>query len=157
MTTKTNAVRILEGAGVAFDLREYYFDEEHFNAEMVANELRMAPETVFKTLIAHGDRTGYLFALIPANTELDLRALADVSGNKRIEMAPLRDVRDLTGYMRGAVTVLGAKRAYPVFIEETMQLWPAVAISAGARGAQIVLSPADLIQITAAQLADIAR
>jgi len=157
MGTKTNAARILEQAGVAFELREYHFDEEHFSAESVAAELGMPPETVFKTLIALGDATGPLFAVIPAGTELDLRALAAASGNRRIEMAPLRDVLDLTGYMRGAVTVPGAKRAYPVFIDETVQLWPAVAISAGARGLQIVLAPDDLIRIAGAQLADIAH
>jgi Cys-tRNA(Pro)/Cys-tRNA(Cys) deacylase len=157
MGVKTNAARLLEQAGVAFELREYEFDEEHFSAERVAADLGMAPETVFKTLIALGDQTGPVFAVIPAGAELDLRALAGVSGNKRVEMAPLRDVLDLTGYMRGAVTAPGAKRAYPVFMDETAQLWPAVAISAGARGLQIVLAPFDLIRVTGATLADIAR
>ena len=154
---KTNAMRVLERAGIPFEVREYELDEEHFSAERVAALVGMAPETVFKTLIAHGDKTGYLFALIPAGTELDLRSLASVSGNKRVELAPLRDVLELTGYVRGAVTPLAAKRAYPVFVDETVELWPQVALSGGQRGLQLVLAPADLIRITAAQLADIAR
>ena len=154
---KTNAMRVLERAGISFEIREYELDEEHFSAERVATLVGMAPETVFKTLIAHGDKTGYLFAMIPAGTELDLRPLAAAFGNKRVELAPLRDVLDLTGYVRGAVTPLAAKRAYPVFVDETVELWPQVALSGGQRGLQLVLSPPDLIQITAAQLADIAR
>lgn len=154
---KTNAMRVLERAGVAFELREYHLEEEAFSAERVAALVGMAPETVFKTLIAYGDSTGYLFALIPAGTELDLKALAAASGNKRVELAPLRDVLEVTGYMRGAVTVLAAKRTYPVFVDETVELWPQVAISAGARGVQIVLDPADLLRVIGAQSADIAR
>jgi Cys-tRNA(Pro)/Cys-tRNA(Cys) deacylase len=154
---KTNAMRVLERAGIAFETREYELDEEHFSAERVAALVGMAPETVFKTLIAHGDKTGYLFAMIPAGTELDLRALAAASGNKRVELAPLRDVLDLTGYVRGAVTPLAAKRAYPVFVDETVELWPLVALSGGQRGQQLVLAPVDLIKVVAARLADIAR
>jgi Cys-tRNA(Pro)/Cys-tRNA(Cys) deacylase len=150
-------MRALQRAGVAFECREYDLDEEHFSAERVAALIGMAPETVFKTLIAHGDRTGYLLAMIPADTELDLRSLAAASGNKRVELAPLRDVLELTGYVRGAVTPLAAKRAYPVFVDETVELWPQVALSGGQRGLQLVLAPADLIRITSARLADIAR
>ena len=145
---KTNAMRVLERAGIPFQIREYELDEEHFSAERVAALVGMAPETVFKTLIAHGDKTGYLFALIPAGTELDLRSLAAVSGNKRVELAPLRDVLDLTGYVRGAVTPLAAKRAYPVFVDETVELWPQVALSGGQRGLQLVLAPSDLIELS---------
>ena len=153
---KTNAMRVLERAGVSFQLREYQLDEEEFSAERVAALVGMAPETVFKTLIAHGDQTGYLFALIPAGTELDLKALATASGNKRAELAPLRDVLEVTGYPRGAVTVLAARRAYPAFIDETVELWPQVAISAGLRGLQIVLAPADLLRVSGARPVDIA-
>jgi len=112
---------------------------------------------VFKTLITQGDRTGHLFALIPAGTELDLKLLAESSGNKRVEMVPLRQVLELTGYMRGAVTPLAAKRAYPVFIDETVELWPMVSISGGMRGLQILLAPSDLLRVTSARLVDIAR
>jgi Cys-tRNA(Pro)/Cys-tRNA(Cys) deacylase len=117
----------------------------------------MAPETVFKTLLLRGDRTGYLFALLPAGAEVDLRSLALASGDKRVEMAPQRDVQGLTGYVRGAVTVLAAKHAYPVFVDETVELWPLVGVSGGAHGLEIVLAPADLLRITGAQQADITR
>jgi len=152
---KTNAVRLLERAGIVHELRQYHLDEKCFSAEQVAAELNMPPERVFKTLITRGDKTGHLFALIPAGTELNLRALAVTSGNKRVEMVPLRDVLALTGYVRGAVTALAAKRPYPVFIDESVELWPAVAISAGARGLQIVLAPQDLVHTTDAQIADL--
>jgi Cys-tRNA(Pro)/Cys-tRNA(Cys) deacylase len=154
---KTNAVRLLERAGIPFELRSYRVDDDHVNAEEVAAALKMPPEMVFKTLITQGDRTGHLFALIPAGTELDLKLLAEASGNKRVEMVPLRQVLELTGYMRGAVTPLAAKRAYPVFIDETVELWPMVSISGGMRGLQILLAPSDLLRVTSARLVDIAR
>lgn len=157
MAVKTNAVRILERAGIAFELREYSYDQRTFSAEDAARQVGMAPERVFKTLLLHGDRTGYLFALIPAGTELDLRSLALASGDKRVELTPQREVQRLTGYLRGAVTVLAARHAYPAFIDETVELWPQVGISGGAHGLEIVLAPADLLHITGAQPADIAR
>jgi Cys-tRNA(Pro)/Cys-tRNA(Cys) deacylase len=155
--TKTNAVRALDRAGAAYELREYDIDESDLSAERAAAKLDMQPETVFKTLITRGDRSGPLLACIAAGTELDLRALGEASGNKRVEMVPLKEVLDLTGYMRGAVTPLALKRAYPVFIDETVELWPIVGISGGMRGLEILLAPADLIRITKATLADIAR
>jgi Cys-tRNA(Pro)/Cys-tRNA(Cys) deacylase len=154
---KTNAVRLLERAGIAFELRCYPVEDDHLSAEEMAAALKIPPEMVFKTLITRGDRSGHLFALIPAGTELDLRSLAEASGNKRVEMVPLRQVLELTGYMRGAVTPLAAKRAYPVFIDETVELWPTVSISGGMRGLQILLSPADLLRVISARLVDIAR
>jgi Cys-tRNA(Pro)/Cys-tRNA(Cys) deacylase len=157
MAPKTNAVRILERAGIDFELREYTYDERTFSAEDAARQVGMAPETVFKTLLLRGDRTGYLFALLPAGAEVDLRSLALASGDKRVEMAPQRDVQGLTGYVRGAVTVLAAKHAYPVFVDETVELWPLVGVSGGAHGLEIVLAPADLLRITGAQPADITR
>jgi Cys-tRNA(Pro)/Cys-tRNA(Cys) deacylase len=154
---KTNAVRTVERAGVSYELREYPIDESDLSAERAAEKLGMEPETVFKTLITRGDRTGPLLACIPAGTELDLRALSEVSGNKRVEMVPLKEVLDLTGYIRGAVTPLAVKKPYPVFIDETVELWPIVGISGGMRGLEILLAPSDLIRITNATLADIAR
>jgi Cys-tRNA(Pro)/Cys-tRNA(Cys) deacylase len=154
---KTNAVRLLERAGIPFELRSYGVEDEHLSAEEVAAALEIPPETVFKTLITRGDRTGHLFALIPAGTELDLKLLAEASGNKRVEMVPLRQVLELTGYIRGAVTPVAAKRAYPVFIDETAELWPTVSISGGMRGLQILLAPSELVRVTSARLVDIAR
>jgi Cys-tRNA(Pro)/Cys-tRNA(Cys) deacylase len=157
MTSKTNAVRVLERAGIPFELREYTYDERTFSAEDAAAQVAMAPETVFKTLLLRGDRSGYLFALIPAGSEVDLRGLALASGDKRVELVPQREVQGLTGYLRGAVTVLAARHAYPVFVDETVELWPQIGISGGAHGLEIVLAPADLLRITGAQPADIAR
>ena len=154
---KTNAVRLLERAGIRYELRSYRVEETHLSAEEVAAEIKMPPEMVFKTLVTEGDRTGHLFALIPAGTEFDLKLLAEASGNKRVGMVPLRQVLELTGCMRGAVTPLAAKRAYPVFIDETVELWPMVSISGGMRGLQVLLAPSDLLRVTSARLVDIAR
>jgi Cys-tRNA(Pro)/Cys-tRNA(Cys) deacylase len=117
----------------------------------------MQPERVFKTLITHAEPSGYLFALLPAGTELSLKLLAIASGNKRVELVPLRDVLELTGYMRGAVTPLATKKPYPVYIDETAELWETIGISGGMRGLEIVLAPADLIRVTNATIADLVR
>jgi Cys-tRNA(Pro)/Cys-tRNA(Cys) deacylase len=154
---KTNAMRLLEREGVRFEVREYEVDESDLAAERVAAQIGLAPEWVFKTIITIGDATGPIFALAPAGTHVVPRLLAAASGNKRVEVAPLRDVLALTGYVRGAVTALGAKRAYPVYIDETAELWPFVSISAGVRGRQILIAPTDLVRVTTATLADIAR
>jgi Cys-tRNA(Pro)/Cys-tRNA(Cys) deacylase len=154
---KTNAVRLLEQAGIPFELRQYAVDENDLSAENVAAKIGLPPEQVFKTLIAQGDVTGYLFALLPAGTELDPRLLAKASGNKRVEMVALRDVQAVTGYLRGGVSPLAAKKPYPVFIDETALLWDVVSFSAGVRGLQILIAPDDLIRITSAHLADLLR
>lgn len=154
---KTNAIRHLERAGVRFAILEYEVDESDLSVESAARKLGMAPETVFKTIIVRGDKTGPLFALIPGGAVLDEKRLAAASGNKRIDVVPLKEVHELTGYIRGAVTVLAAKRAYPVFIDETMELWDQVGVSGGRRGLEIVLRPGELVRVTGASLADIAR
>ena len=154
---KTNAIRLLDQAQIPYDLRPYEVDENDLSAESVADKIGLPPEQVFKTLIAQGDVTGYLFALLPAGTELDPRLLAKASGNKRVEIVPLREVQAVTGYIRGGVSPLAAKKAYPVFADETMQLWETISISAGMRGLQILLAPDDLIRITSATLADLIR
>lgn len=108
-------------------------------------------------MLVRGDRNGLCFAVIPANTELDLKALATLSGDRKVEVVPLKEVQPLTGYIRGGVTVLGAKKAFPVYAEETIQLWDKISVSAGVRGTQIILSPNDYIRVSAAILGDIAR
>lgn len=153
---KTNAVRLLEGLGVAHELREYQVDPEDLAAETVAAKIGMPPEQVFKTLVARGDRNGVCFAVVPGNAELNLKSLAVVSGNRKIDLVPLKEVQPLTGYIRGGVTVLGAKKAYPVYADETIHLWDRISISAGVRGTQIVLSPDDYARVTGAVVADIA-
>lgn len=154
---KTNAVRLLEALGIPYELREYTVDPEDLAAESVAAKIGMPPEQVFKTLLARGDRNGPCFAVIPGNTELDLKALAAVSGNRKVELAALKEVQPLTGYIRGGVTVLGAKKAFPVYADETMELWDNISISAGVRGTQMILRPRDYLRATAAIPAAIAR
>lgn len=154
---KTNAVRLLDRLGVQYELREYAVDPDDLAAETVAAKIGMPAEQVFKTLLARGDRNGLCFAVIPGNCELDLKALAGASGDRKIELAPVKDLQALTGYIRGGVTVLGARRAFPVYADETIQLWDRISISAGVRGTQIILNPQDYLRATGAKLADIAR
>ncbi len=154
---KTNAIRQLERAGIPFRTIEYPVDEADLSVENTARKLGMEPETVFKTIIVRGDRTGPLFALIPGGAVLDEKRLATASGNKRVDVVPLKDVHELTGYIRGAVTVLAAKKAYAVYIDETAELWETIGVSGGRRGLEIIVKPADLVRISEARLADIAR
>lgn len=156
-TSRTNAVRILEDAGIAFQLRSYEVDPEDLRAETVAAKVGLPAEQVFKTLVVKGDRNGVCLAVIPGNTELDLKALARLTGDRKIILAPLREVQSLTGYIRGGVTAIACRKAYPVFIDETAILFDVIAISAGARGLQIVLHPGDYIRIVSATACDIGR
>lgn len=149
---KTNAVRMLEAQGIEFELRTYVIDDEHFTAEQVAELVKLPYERVFKTLITIGDRSGPILAMVPAGTDLDLKLLAEASGDKKVELAPLKRVLELTGYERGSVTPLGIKRTYPVYIEETAILWETIALSGGKKGLQIVLKPQDLIDVLQARL-----
>ena len=154
---KTNAARILDRENVRYELREYEVDESDLSAPHVAEAIGMAPEQVFKTLVVRGDRSGILMACIPANTELDLKALAAASGNKKVELVAVKEVLGLTGYIRGGVSPIGGKKPYPVYIDETGDLWDSIAVSAGIRGCQMVLAPVDLIRIVEAQRCAIAQ
>ena len=154
---KTNAARLLDGLRISYELREYEVDPEDLAAETVAAKIGLPPEQVFKTLIARGDRNGVCFAVIPANTELDLKALAEAHEDRKIQLVPLKEVQPLTGYIRGGVTALGAKKAYPVYLDETAELFDVISVSAGIRGTQLLLAPADYICATKARTADIAR
>jgi Cys-tRNA(Pro)/Cys-tRNA(Cys) deacylase len=144
-TMKTNAVRLLDTLGVRHEVREYAIDPEDLEAETVARKIGLPPEQVFKTLVARGDRNGVCLAVVPANMELDEKALARLTGDRKLELAPLKEVQPLTGYVRGGVTALACKREYPVFVDETVELFDAISVSAGARGMQIVLKPADYL------------
>ena len=154
--TKTNAMRILDGLGVGYEVREYAVDEEHLDAVTVALKVGLPPEQVFKTLVVRGDRNGCCFAVIPGDMELDLKALAKLAGDRKMEMVPLKEVTPLTGYVRGGVTVLGARKAYPVYVDFTVELWDVVSVSAGARGTQLLLAPADYLAATQAATGEIA-
>lgn len=152
---KTNAARILDEKKIEYILIEYAVDEEHLDAVHVAQEVGLPPEQVFKTLVVRGDKTGPVFAVIPGNGELDLKALAKASGNKRAEMVHLKEVLPLTGYIRGGCSPLGAKKNYQVYLDETCILWDKIAISAGLRGMQIFLNPDDLVKATGAVVVNI--
>jgi Cys-tRNA(Pro)/Cys-tRNA(Cys) deacylase len=153
---KTNAVRLLEEMGVPHELREYEVDPDDLTAETVAAKVSLPPGQVFKTLVARGDRNGVCFAVVPGDCRLDLKALARLTGDRKVETVPLKEVQPLTGYVRGGVTVLGAKKAYPVYVDETVELFDVVSVSAGARGLQVLLAPADYLRATGAWLGPIA-
>ena len=154
---KTNAARILDGLNIQYDLREYKVDETDLSAVSVANKVGMPAEQVFKTLVARGDRNGVLMACVPGDMELDLKELAALSGNKKVEMVALKEVQPLTGYIRGGVSPLGPKKRYPVFLDQSAVNWPRIAVSAGIRGCQLVVAPQDLVQAVDAKLGPIAR
>jgi Cys-tRNA(Pro)/Cys-tRNA(Cys) deacylase len=152
----TNAARILQRLGIHFELREYEVDEADLSAENVAGKVGLPLDQVWKTLVARGDRTGVLFAVLAGSATLDCKALAKLSGNRRVETVPLKEVQPLTGYIRGGVTTLGGKKDYPVFVDETIALFDVVAVSAGVRGTQILLTPADYLRATGATVGAIA-
>jgi Cys-tRNA(Pro)/Cys-tRNA(Cys) deacylase len=154
---KTNGARFLENLGIAFELREYEVDPEDLSATTVAKKIGMPAEQVFKTLLTAGGPGVCVFAVIPGNEELDFKKLARAAGLRKAEMVPLKDVQPLTGYVRGGVTVFGAKKAYPVFVDETAILFDRISVSAGTRGTQLVLSPDDYMSAAEAQTADLTK
>lgn len=141
---KTNAARMLDDLKIKYRLLEYKVDEEHLDAVHVAAEVGMPAAQVFKTLVVRGDKSGIVFAVIPGDAELNLKALAKASGNKRAELVSLKEVLPLTGYIRDGCSPLGAKKNYPVYMDSTSNNWQEIAISAGQRGMQIIAAPADL-------------
>jgi Cys-tRNA(Pro)/Cys-tRNA(Cys) deacylase len=161
-TTKTNAARLLDGLGISYETRTYEVDPYDLTAISVARKIGMPPEQVFKTLLTKvagaGPReTTHLFAVIPGDSELDLKKLAHAAGVKKVELASLKDVEPLTGYIRGGVTVFGARTAFPAYVDETIELFYQISVSAGQRGIQIVLSPANYIRATEAIVADLTK
>ncbi len=156
-TKKTNAARILDSMGIPYALKEYPVDINDLSAVNVAAKVGMPVRQVFKTLVARGDKTGVLMACIPGDGELDLKALAAVSGNKKTEMVHLKEVQGLTGYIRGGCSPLGAKKEYPVYLDSSAKDWDTIAISAGKRGEQILLAPMALVRAVKATVAAISR
>lgn len=148
MAPKTNAARLLDQMGIRYELREYEVDPEDLAAETVAAKIGLPPEQVFKTLVARGDRNGTCLAVIPGDQELDLKALASAAGERKIQLVPVKELQGLTGYIRGGVTALASKRDYPVYVDETIELFDVVSISAGMRGLQILIAPADYLRAT---------
>ncbi|WP_437751483.1 Cys-tRNA(Pro) deacylase [Sorangium sp. So ce1389] len=153
---KTNAARILDGLGIQYELRTYEVDPSDLTASTVARKIGLPPEQVWKTLVARGDRHGACFAVVPGNAQLDLKAMARLTGDRKVDTVPLKEVQPLTGYVRGGVTALGAKKAYPVYADETIELFDVVSVSAGVRGTQILVSPGDYLRATRATVGAIA-
>jgi Cys-tRNA(Pro)/Cys-tRNA(Cys) deacylase len=149
---KTNAARQLDKLGLPYRLQEYEFDPDDVSAQAVAAKVGLPLEQVFKTLVARGDRTGVLLAVVPGSGELDLKALAKLSGDRKVETVALKEVQPLTGYIRGGVTALACKKDYPVFVDETIELFDEISVSAGQRGAQLILAPADYLKATNAKV-----
>jgi Cys-tRNA(Pro)/Cys-tRNA(Cys) deacylase len=154
---KTNAARILDQLGIHYELREYDVDVDDLAAETVARKIGLPPEQVFKTLVARGDRNGLCMAVIPGDQELDLKALAETAGERKVQLVPVKELQALTGYIRGGVTALGAKHEFPVFADETLELFDVISISAGRRGLQILTAPADYLRATKARVAALAH
>jgi Cys-tRNA(Pro)/Cys-tRNA(Cys) deacylase len=151
---KTNAVRILESANINFDTFEYAFDDEALDAITVAEKINAEPEQVFKTLVCKGD-SGYFVFCIPGNFELSLKKAAAASGVKKIEMLPLKELTNVTGYVRGGCSPVGMKKLFPTFIDETALLFDKIYVSAGVRGMQLFINPNDLVRIIGAKFADL--
>ncbi len=156
MPVKTNAARYLDQLGIGYELREYEVDPNDLAAETVAAKIGLPAEQVFKTLVARGDRNGPVMAVIPGDQALDLKALAAAAVERKIQLVPVRELQGLTGYIRGGVTALAAKRDFPVFVDETIELFDVVSVSAGLRGLQILIAPVDYLRATEATIAPLA-
>ncbi|MGF1482116.1 MAG: Cys-tRNA(Pro) deacylase [Cyanophyceae cyanobacterium] len=153
---KTNAVRLLDNLGIEYQLLTYSVDPDDLAAQSAAAKLDFPPEQLFKTLVARGSQVGVCFAVVPANVQLSFKALAKLAGDRKLETVPLKAVQSLTGYIRGGVTALAARKNYPVYIDETCQHFEKIAVSAGVRGMLIQLAPADYIRATQGMLGAIA-
>lgn len=155
MNAKTNAVRLVEQAGIPCEEAFYEFDEHDLNGMHAAEALNYPPEQVFKTLVARGGRTGINVFCIPVCCELDLKKAARAAGDKSMELVAVKELLQLTGYIRGGCSPVGMKKKYPTYLDETCILWDKIAVSAGARGHQLILNPQSLAQLISAELADI--
>jgi Cys-tRNA(Pro)/Cys-tRNA(Cys) deacylase len=154
---KTNAARILESLAIPYTLQEYEVDPEDLSAIAVARKIALPVEQVFKTLLTTTGSEQYAFAVIPGDAELDFKKLARAAGARKAEMVSLKDVQPLTGYIRGGVTVFGAKKDFPVFADETIELFDFISVSAGQRGTQILLAPQDYLRVAQATVADLTK
>lgn len=154
---KTNAARLLDRAKIAYELVPYRVDEEHLAATHVAEQLGEEIACVFKTLVLKGDRTGYFVCVVPGNHEVDLKAAARVSGNKKVDLIPMKELLPVTGYIRGGCSPIGMKKSFPTYIHTSVEAQPFIYISAGVRGLQLKIAPADLIAYVRATVTDISR
>jgi len=154
---KTNAARLLDSLGIVYEPRRYEVDPDDLTAISVARKIGLPAEQVFKTLLTRTQNGGHLFAVIPGDAELDLKKLAHAASVKKVELASLKEVEPLTGYVRGGVTVMAARTAFPAFADETIALHDLISISSGQRGTQLLLAPADYLRATTATLADLTK
>jgi len=154
---KTNAARLLDSLGIPYELRGYEVDPDDLSAISVARKIGLPPHQVFKTLLTQTNTGDHLFAVIPGDAELDLKKLAQAANAKKVELASLKDVEPLTGYIRGGVTVMGARKPLPTYADETIEFFDIISVSAGLRGLQLVLAPADYLGATSAFLADLTK
>jgi Cys-tRNA(Pro)/Cys-tRNA(Cys) deacylase len=154
---KTNAARLLDSLGIVYELREYEVDLEDLSAIAVARKIGLPAEQVFKTLLTRASSGEFFFAVVPGDCELDLKKLAAAAGVKKVELASLKDVEPLTGYVRGGVTVMAARTDFPAFVDETIELHEVISISAGLRGVQLLMAPADYLRATGGKLADLTK
>ncbi len=155
-TEKTNTARLLDKAGISYKLIPYEFDENDLAAQHVADSLGQDIARVFKTLVLHGDRTGHIVCVVPGNGEVDLKALAKASGNKKVEMIPMKDLLSVTGYIRGGCSPVGMKKRFPTFFHTTALDFDTIYVSAGVRGLQLEIAPSDLIGFVGATVASVA-
>ena len=154
---KTNAARFLDSLGIKYELREYTVDPEEFSALIVAEKIGLPPEQVFKTLLCVTSEREHVFAVVPGNDELDFKKLARAVGARKAEMVSLKEVEPLTGYVRGGVTVFGAKKNFSAYVDETIELFDVISVSAGTRGTQMVLSPEDYLRASVATIAALTK
>ena len=154
---KTNAARLLDKAGIRYELIPYEVDENDLAAGHIAAQLGEPLEQVFKTLVLDGDRTGHFVCVVPGNAEVDLKAAARVSGNKKCDLIPMKELLETTGYIRGGCSPVGMKKPFPTYFHSTAMDFPYIYVSAGVRGLQFKIAPADLVAYTGAVVADIAK
>ena len=155
-TDKTTAARLLDKVGISYKLIPYEFDENDLAAQHVADSLGQPIERVFKTLVLHGDKTGHIVCVVPGNGEVDLKALAKVSGNKKVEMIAMKDLLQVTGYIRGGCSPIGMKKKFPTYFHSTATDFETIYVSAGVRGLQVEIAPVDLIGFTGGSVAEVA-
>lgn len=155
-STKTNVARLMDKAGVAYELIPYEFDEQDLGAEHVAEALGEDIRQVFKTIVLHGDKTGHIVCVVPGNSTVNLKKAARASGNKKVEPLPLKDLLRTTGYIRGGCSPIGMKKRFPTYFHQTATDFPHIYVSAGQRGLQLKISPADLLRESGGMVADIA-
>ena len=153
---KTNVARLLDKAGIKYNLIPYEFDENDLAAQHVADSLGQPIERVFKTLVLHGDKTKHIVCVVPGNTEVNLKALAKVSGNKKVEMIAMKDLLGVTGYIRGGCSPIGMKKKFPTYFHSTATTFETIYVSAGVRGLQVEIAPGDLIEFVGGVLAEVA-